>query len=182
MMISVLVSPVAGRARSYPFDHPRGEISSVPPASGAGRLRRCRARPRVPGQGVLSSNPSATPGRLRPCVATAVGIVGSVGSGRTLWLADGRALGFDDVGDPDGTPALYVHGSPDSRRRGARHDRSPCVRHVVAGRAARRHRPPRRRCGPPHRHDPLDPDPRHPPVDLTGRVTPLLRPRGPSPG
>jgi len=52
-------------------------------------------------------------------VATAVGIVGSVGSGRTLWLADGRALGFDDVGDPDGTPALYVHGSPDSRR--ARH-------------------------------------------------------------
>jgi pimeloyl-ACP methyl ester carboxylesterase len=39
--------------------------------------------------------------------------------GRTLALPDGRTLGFDDVGDPDGTPVLYVHGSPDSRR--ARH-------------------------------------------------------------
>lgn len=38
---------------------------------------------------------------------------------QTLLLADGRTLGFDDVGDPDGTPVLFVHGSPDSRR--ARH-------------------------------------------------------------
>lgn len=38
---------------------------------------------------------------------------------QTLVLADGRSLGFDDVGDPDGTPVLFVHGSPDSRR--ARH-------------------------------------------------------------
>lgn len=37
----------------------------------------------------------------------------------TLTLADGRTLGFDDVGDPAGTPVLYVHGTPDSRR--ARH-------------------------------------------------------------
>lgn len=37
----------------------------------------------------------------------------------TLALADGRTLGFDDVGDGDGTPVLFVHGSPDSRR--ARH-------------------------------------------------------------
>jgi pimeloyl-ACP methyl ester carboxylesterase len=37
----------------------------------------------------------------------------------TITLADGRALGFDDVGDPDGVPVLYVHGTPDSRR--ARH-------------------------------------------------------------
>ncbi len=36
-----------------------------------------------------------------------------------MTLADGRTLGFDDVGDPQGTPVLYVHGSPDSRR--ARH-------------------------------------------------------------
>lgn len=42
-----------------------------------------------------------------------------MGLGRTLRLPDGRVLGFDDVGDPDGTPVLYVHGSPDSRR--ARH-------------------------------------------------------------
>lgn len=39
--------------------------------------------------------------------------------GRTLALPDGRTLGYDDVGDPDGVPVLYVHGSPDSRR--ARH-------------------------------------------------------------
>ena len=38
---------------------------------------------------------------------------------QTLTLDDGRTLGFDDVGDPDGTPVLYVHGTPDSRR--ARH-------------------------------------------------------------
>ncbi|CAN5765803.1 alpha/beta hydrolase [soil metagenome] len=37
----------------------------------------------------------------------------------TTTLADGRTLGFDDVGDPAGTAVLYVHGSPDSRR--ARH-------------------------------------------------------------
>jgi pimeloyl-ACP methyl ester carboxylesterase len=37
----------------------------------------------------------------------------------TLTLADGRQLCFDDVGDPDGAPLLYVHGTPDSRR--ARH-------------------------------------------------------------
>ncbi|MGN6693785.1 MAG: alpha/beta fold hydrolase [Aquihabitans sp.] len=40
-------------------------------------------------------------------------------SAETLTLPDGRLLGFDDVGDPDGTPVLYVHGTPDSRR--ARH-------------------------------------------------------------
>ena len=37
----------------------------------------------------------------------------------TITLADGRTLGFDDVGDPAGVPVLYVHGTPDSRR--ARH-------------------------------------------------------------
>jgi len=37
----------------------------------------------------------------------------------TITLADGRTLGFDDVGDPSGVPVLYVHGTPDSRR--ARH-------------------------------------------------------------
>ncbi|HMJ76883.1 MAG TPA: alpha/beta hydrolase [Iamia sp.] len=30
-------------------------------------------------------------------------------------LADGRALAVDDVGDPDGAPVLYLHGTPDSR-------------------------------------------------------------------
>ncbi|HEY4377964.1 MAG TPA: alpha/beta hydrolase [Acidimicrobiales bacterium] len=34
-------------------------------------------------------------------------------------LPDGRALAYDDVGDPGGAPILYVHGTPDSRR--ARH-------------------------------------------------------------
>jgi non-heme chloroperoxidase len=37
----------------------------------------------------------------------------------TLTLRDGRALCVDDVGDPDGRPIVYVHGTPDSRR--ARH-------------------------------------------------------------
>ncbi|MEQ1785888.1 MAG: alpha/beta fold hydrolase, partial [Acidimicrobiales bacterium] len=34
---------------------------------------------------------------------------------RTFRLPDGRTLAFDDVGDPEGTPALYLHGTPDSR-------------------------------------------------------------------
>ena len=38
---------------------------------------------------------------------------------QTLALPDGRLLGYDDVGDPDGTPVLFLHGLPDSRR--ARH-------------------------------------------------------------
>lgn len=42
-----------------------------------------------------------------------------VGLGHVLALGDGRTLGFDDVGDPQGVEVLYVHGSPDSRR--ARH-------------------------------------------------------------
>ncbi|MEZ5179336.1 MAG: alpha/beta hydrolase [Acidimicrobiales bacterium] len=42
-----------------------------------------------------------------------------MGLGHTITLADGRVLGFDDVGDPHGAAVLYVHGSPDSRR--ARH-------------------------------------------------------------
>lgn len=42
-----------------------------------------------------------------------------MGLAEAITLADGRMLGFDDVGDPRGTPVLYVHGSPDSRR--ARH-------------------------------------------------------------
>ncbi len=32
-----------------------------------------------------------------------------------MHLPDGRALTLDDVGDPDGTPVLYLHGTPDSR-------------------------------------------------------------------
>ena len=42
-----------------------------------------------------------------------------MGLGHTTTLADGRTLGFDDVGDPSGVAVLYAHGSPDSRR--ARH-------------------------------------------------------------
>lgn len=30
-------------------------------------------------------------------------------------LPDGRDLAIDDVGDPDGVPVIYVHGTPDSR-------------------------------------------------------------------
>jgi pimeloyl-ACP methyl ester carboxylesterase len=37
----------------------------------------------------------------------------------TIHLPDGRTIGYDDVGDPEGVPVLFVHGSPDSRR--ARH-------------------------------------------------------------
>jgi pimeloyl-ACP methyl ester carboxylesterase len=33
----------------------------------------------------------------------------------TLRLPDGRALAYDDVGDPAGAPIVYVHGTPDSR-------------------------------------------------------------------
>jgi pimeloyl-ACP methyl ester carboxylesterase len=32
-----------------------------------------------------------------------------------LTLTDGRTLAFDDVGDPDGRPVVYLHGTPDSR-------------------------------------------------------------------
>lgn len=38
---------------------------------------------------------------------------------QTFALPDRRTFGFDDVGDPEGRPVLFVHGSPDSRR--ARH-------------------------------------------------------------
>ena len=34
-------------------------------------------------------------------------------------FATGGRCAFDDVGDPDGPPVVYVHGTPDSRR--ARH-------------------------------------------------------------
>ncbi len=34
---------------------------------------------------------------------------------RTLRLPDGRTLAYDDVGDPDGSPLVYLHGTPDSR-------------------------------------------------------------------
>lgn len=34
---------------------------------------------------------------------------------RLVELPDGRRLAFDDRGDPDGVPVLYVHGTPDSR-------------------------------------------------------------------
>jgi len=34
---------------------------------------------------------------------------------RQITLADGRALGFDDFGDPDGTPVLFFHGFGSSR-------------------------------------------------------------------
>ena len=33
----------------------------------------------------------------------------------TLELPDGRVLAYDDVGDPDGVPVVYLHGTPDSR-------------------------------------------------------------------
>jgi pimeloyl-ACP methyl ester carboxylesterase len=36
-------------------------------------------------------------------------------SARTIRLADGRRLGFDEHGAPDGIPVLYFHGSPSSR-------------------------------------------------------------------
>jgi pimeloyl-ACP methyl ester carboxylesterase len=32
-----------------------------------------------------------------------------------LRLPDGRTLAYDDVGDPAGTPVVYLHGTPDSR-------------------------------------------------------------------
>lgn len=32
-----------------------------------------------------------------------------------LRLPDGRTLAYDDVGDPGGTPVVYLHGTPDSR-------------------------------------------------------------------
>lgn len=34
---------------------------------------------------------------------------------RTIRLPDGRELALDDVGDPAGTPIVYLHGTPDSR-------------------------------------------------------------------
>jgi len=43
-----------------------------------------------------------------------------------LTLPDGRTLAYDDVGDPAGTPVVYLHGTPDSR----------LARHPDDGRAA----------------------------------------------
>lgn len=34
---------------------------------------------------------------------------------RLLRLPDGRTLAYDDVGDPEGVPVVYLHGTPDSR-------------------------------------------------------------------
>lgn len=34
---------------------------------------------------------------------------------RLLRLPDGRSLAYDDVGDPEGVPVIYLHGTPDSR-------------------------------------------------------------------
>ena len=34
---------------------------------------------------------------------------------RLLTLPEGRILAYDDVGDPAGTPIVYLHGTPDSR-------------------------------------------------------------------
>lgn len=34
---------------------------------------------------------------------------------RLVHLPDGRDLAVDDVGDPDGVPVVYLHGTPDSR-------------------------------------------------------------------
>jgi pimeloyl-ACP methyl ester carboxylesterase len=34
---------------------------------------------------------------------------------RTIRLPDGRRLALDDVGDPSGSPVVYLHGTPDSR-------------------------------------------------------------------
>lgn len=34
---------------------------------------------------------------------------------RTMLLPDGRQLGFDDIGDADGKPVLFMHGTPGSR-------------------------------------------------------------------
>lgn len=34
---------------------------------------------------------------------------------RMIELADGRRVALDDLGDPEGVPVLYVHGTPDSR-------------------------------------------------------------------
>ncbi|MEX2292172.1 MAG: alpha/beta hydrolase [Acidimicrobiales bacterium] len=34
---------------------------------------------------------------------------------RLLVLPDGRVLAYDDVGDPEGWPVVYLHGTPDSR-------------------------------------------------------------------
>lgn len=42
-------------------------------------------------------------------------IAGPDGLGRTIVLRDGRALGFDDLGDPHGRPVLYLHGFGSSR-------------------------------------------------------------------
>jgi pimeloyl-ACP methyl ester carboxylesterase len=39
----------------------------------------------------------------------------TVAAGRRIKLPDGRALGFAEYGDPQGTPVLYFHGTPSSR-------------------------------------------------------------------
>lgn len=69
--------------------------------------------------------PSAAPGR--PRVADGAAHVGAPRAAPPMAdpplpapdllveLADGRRIGVDDRGDPEGSPVLYCHGSPDSR-------------------------------------------------------------------
>ena len=43
------------------------------------------------------------------------GITGLGPKARRVTLSDGRTLGFDDFGDPDGSPVLFFHGFGSSR-------------------------------------------------------------------
>ncbi|WP_432559255.1 alpha/beta fold hydrolase [Granulicoccus sp. GXG6511] len=38
---------------------------------------------------------------------------------RSVWLADGRRMGYAEFGDPNGVPVLFFHGTPGSRLSGA---------------------------------------------------------------
>src|SRR6478672_1088925 len=74
------------------------------PLAGEGTLARLMRRP-VP----VRSAPRSHALAILPEVAT------TRGCGRTIVLADGRQLGFDDVGDPSAPAVVYHHGFGSSR-------------------------------------------------------------------
>lgn len=43
-------------------------------------------------------------------------------AGKTIQLADGRILAYLDIGDPEGRPVFYFHGTPGSRLEGLMYD------------------------------------------------------------
>src|SRR5690242_8758083 len=71
-----------------------------------------RRIPGVPGakQRVVAESVPLSPGQ--PAASEYATIIGM----SVLMLPDGRRLGWDESGDPTGTPVVYLHGTPQTRQ------------------------------------------------------------------